>query len=251
MGRNGLKTTLRLLVLLIVVPVVIGGSLWALNRNGFFNLDHIEIILTKNTDQPRFMRPLLADLDRQLEKLRGESLWTVDLEKMNAQIMSLPWVNELQVRRNWPDRLEVRIIPKEVKFLFVGKAGQLFPVLEDGTFLNPVSVDSMPDVVLLRGDEFVQNKDLLKKALRALSEIPGEGSFSKKTISEIRYDNKEGFWATLMKDAVRVKMGEDQILLKADRVSQVLDYLDAHRFDARVIDANLTKKVLVRLRKGP
>jgi cell division protein FtsQ len=39
--------------------------------------------------------------------------------------------------------------------------------------------------------------------------------------------------------------------LKADRVGQVLDYLEKHELDARVIDANLTKKVLVRLRKRP
>ncbi len=54
---------------------------------------------------------------------------------------------------------------------------------------------------------------------------------------------------TLIRTGVRVKIGEDQVALKAARVSQVVDYLDAKQFDARVIDANLSKKVLVRLRK--
>jgi cell division protein FtsQ len=56
---------------------------------------------------------------------------------------------------------------------------------------------------------------------------------------------------TLIKTGVRVKMGEDQMALKAARVSQVVDYLETRQFDARVIDANLSKKVLVRLRKDP
>lgn len=197
------------------------------------------------------MRPLVLDLDHQLEQLRGHSLWSLDLDGLNAQVAAMNWVNELQVHRRWPDRLEIQIVPKEVKFLFVGKGGQLFPVLQDGTFLSPVAVDALPDVVLLRGDDFVKNKELLARALKTLDQIPSEGSFSKKSISEIRYDGKSGFWATLMKAGVKVKLGEDQIVLKADRVSQVLDYLEGHQFDARVIDANLTKKVLVRLRKDP
>lgn len=222
-----------------------------LDRRGFFDLEHIEIILTKNTDQTRFMRPLVLDLDHQLEQLRGHSLWGLDLDGMNAQISSLNWVSELQIRRHWPNRMEIQIVPKEVKFLFVGKSGQLFPVLQDGTFLAATAVENLPDVVLLRGDDFVKNKELLSKALHALEEIPRDGSFSRKSISEIRYDQKAGFWATLMKDAVKVKLGEDQIVLKAERVAQVIDYLEANSFDARVIDANLTKKVLVRLRKDP
>lgn len=235
----------------VLIPASLALSFWLLDRRGFFDLEHIEIILTKNTDQTRFMRPLVLDLDHQLEQLRGHSLWGLNLDEMNAKIAGLNWVSELQVRRHWPDRLEIQIVPKEVKFLFVGKGGQLFPVLQDGTFLSPVAVESLPDVVLLRGDDFVTNKNLLIKALRALDDIPSEGSFSKKSISEIRYDQKAGFWATLMKAGIQVKLGEDQLVLKSERVAQVIDYLEARSFDARVIDANLTKKVLVRLRKDP
>lgn len=243
-----MKTFLRLLILLIVVPAAVGSTLWFLDRREFFNLDHIDITLLKNNDQPRFMRPIVADLDKQFEAFRGTSLWRIDLEKISHEVAALPWVAEMQIRRSWPDRLEVKLKPKEVKFLFVGKAGQLFPVLDDGTFLNPIAAESLPDVVLLRGNDFVENKELLNRALKTLAEIPAEGSFSRKTISEIRYDQKEGFWATLMKGGVRVKIGEDQIATKSDRVSQVLDYLEANSFDGKVIDANLTKKVMVRLK---
>ena len=246
-----MKTTLRSILYLIALTLSLGGSLWGLDRQGFFQLEHIDILVTQNTDQPRFMKPSIEELDRQVEALRGKSLWKLDLENVSRELSALPWVSDLQVRRHWPDRLEVRIAPKLVRFLFVGKEGKLFPVLEDGTFLNPVMVENLPDVVLLRGDEFVKNKELLGRALKTLEVIPDKGSFSKKTISEIRFDNKEGFWVTMMKSGVRVKLGEEDVNLKSDRIGQVLDYLEANQLDARVIDANLTKKVLVRLRKGP
>jgi cell division protein FtsQ len=246
-----LRSVAKTLLYFVLLCVSVGGSLWGLDRKGFFALEHIEIIVTQNTDQPRFMKPAITDLDEQMERLRGQSLWRIRLDNINQQVSSLPWISSLQVRRHWPDRLEVRIAPKLVKFLFVGKDGKLFPVLEDGTFLNPVAVENLPDVVLLRGDQFASDKQLLHRALATLSEIPDDGSFSKKTISEIRFDSKEGFWATMMKQGVRVKLGDDGVNLKADRISQVIDYLEANQLDARVIDANLTKKVLVRLRKGP
>ena len=43
------------------------------------------------------------------------------------------------------------------------------------------------------------------------------------------------------------KYGEDQFEIKSSRVSQVIDYLENRDLKARVIDANLSKKVLVRL----
>ena len=55
----------------------------------------------------------------------------------------------------------------------------------------------------------------------------------------------------MTQSGLRVKVGEDRVRTKSFRISQVLDYLDSRKFQARVIDANLSQKVLVRLRKEP
>lgn len=246
-----LKRVLMFTASLVLVVASLVSSVWGLNKRGFFNLSKIEIVLSKSFDQPRFLKSTLEDLDLQLAQLKGKSLWSLDLVQIEEELKKLSWISEHQVRRHWPDRLEVSVIPKEVKFLFVGKNGQLFPVLQDGVFLKAVSGENLPDVILLRGDEFVKNNDLLKRAIHLLAEIPEQGHFSKQTISELRYDAKEGFHANLLKSPVRIKLGEEELNLRAERISQVLEYLETHQLDARVIDANLTKKVLVRLRKGP
>ena len=121
----------------------------------------------------------------------------------------------------------------------------------DGNFLDTIETRQAPDVALLEGEIFLKKPELRKKAVEVLAELPEEGSFSQKSISEVRYDTKEGFWMTLIKSGIQVKIGEDKVGLKAARVSQVVDYLDSRQFEARVIDANLSKKVLVRLRKDP
>jgi cell division protein FtsQ len=145
----------------------------------------------------------------------------------------------------------VRIIPKDIGLLFVSRKGELYPLVTDGTFLPPILSQQAPDVALLEGEGFFKSVEMRKKALQLISEVPHDGRFSKKNISQIGYDPKEGFWVTLLQSGLRVKLGEEQFATKAARISQVIEYMDARQLEARVIDANLSKKVLVRLRKDP
>lgn len=247
-----IRIIFKLFVGLVVLPGVVGGALYYLDQNGFFNIEKIEIVLEEPVlGQEQFLKPLVEELNQTLEKQRGISLWKVRLTGISQQVSSLEWVKSSLVKRNWPATLAVHVRPHEVKLLYLGKKGQLLPIIEDGSFLQPVEAPQAPDVALLEGANFEKKSELRKKAVVILEEIPLEGSFSRKTISEIRHDSKEGFWMTMIKTGIQVKLGEDQVALKSARVSKVVDYLESHQFDARVIDANLSKKVLVRLRKGP
>ena len=245
------KILLKLFVALVVIPSAVVGTIYWLNKTGFFNLDHIEITIENGQQNPQFLQPLVADLDQKLEKYRGQSLWDLDLEKISNQIQGLKWTERNYLSRSWPTRLNVRVAPKDVKLLFLSKSGEMLPIVADGSFLSAISPKQAPDVTLLEGDTFEKNIEMRKKAVQVINDLPTEGKFSKKNISDLRYDSKEGFWTTLIQSGIRVKIGEENIPLKAARVSQVIEYLETRELEARVIDANLSKKVLVRLRKDP
>jgi cell division protein FtsQ len=246
------KLVLKLLFGFVILPLSIAGILFYLNGRGFFNIQQIEVVLEEPVEGQRaFLKPLVEQLQTSLKPYEGVSLWNINLKTVVRSVRSNDWVNQVALKRNWPSTLQVRVKAHEVKLLFLGKNGKLLPVIGDGTFLEAVAAPQAPDVAILDGEVFSKENDLRKKAVDVIEEIPAEGSFSKKTISEVRYDAKEGFWMTLIKTGIQVKMGEDQVALKAARVSQVVDYLESRQFDARVIDANLSKKVLVRLRKDP
>ena len=246
------KLVLQLIFGFVVLPLSVAGALYYLNQNGFFHVEKVEIVLEGATSgQEQFLKPHVDELEAALAKYKGVSLWNIKLKKMSSEVSAFDWVDTLNIKRMWPTTLSVRVKPYEVKLLFMAKGGKLMPIIRDGTFLQEVDSKEAPDVALVEGEVFLKKPELRKKAVEVLEQIPSEGSFSKKTISEIRYDSKEGFWMTLIKTGVQVKMGEDQMSLKAARVSQVVDYLESRQFDARVIDANLSKKVLVRLRKDP
>jgi cell division protein FtsQ len=246
------KIILQLFFGFVVLPSSLAGTLYYLNKTGFFNVTQVEVVLENPPPgQEQFLKPHVDDLEKMLDKYKGTSLWGVKLKNMSKEISALDWVESLNIKRSWPATLSVRLHPHEVKLLFMGKGGDLLPIIKTGEFLEPVKAKQAPDVALLDGEAFLKKTELRKKAVDVIEQIPSDGSFSKKTISEIRWDAKEGFWMTMIKTGIRVKMGEDQMALKAARVSQVVDYLETRQFDARVIDANLSKKVLVRLRKDP
>lgn len=245
------KLIFRLIFALVLIPGGVIGTIIFLNQQGAFNLDAIEVEVLQNAELAGFTHPLIENLKSEVEALKGASLWQLDLQEINAKLLQKNWIEVTTLSRHWPTGLKISIKPKDVKLVYVTGSGKLLPIVEDGDFLDPVQSTQAPDVALLQGEAFAKNLEMRKRAVGVMEQIPADGKFSKKNISELRYDSKEGFWVTLIDHGIKVKIGEERVPTKSARVSQVLEYLDNRDLQARVIDANLSKKVLVRLRKDP
>jgi cell division protein FtsQ len=249
---NMKKLVLKLIFGFIIIPSAIVGTLYYLNEHSFFNIQKVEVVLDSPLQgQEQYLKPLVLNLESSLKKYEGVSLWNIQLKNVSNDLAQFNWIENSSIKRSWPSSLTVKLRPYEVKLLYFNHTNKLYPIIKDGNFLDAVESSQAPDVALVEGEQFAKKTELRKKAVDVIDQVPAQGSFSKKTISEIRYDGKEGFWMTLIKTGTQVKIGEDQVALKSARVSQVVDYLETRQFDARVIDANLSKKVLVRLRKDP
>ena len=242
------KSFLKILTAFVLIPLFVVGVLYSLNGKGFFNITHIEVVVENKGVQPQYLQPYLKEIDHYLENFRDQSLWQIDLKKISSSLESLHWVAGVSMSRGWPSTLSVHLLCKEVRAVWLSPNGKFFPVSEKGEILPAIEVKQMPDVMILRGENFEKKSDLRKTAMQVINEIPSDGSFSQKTISEIRFDSKDGFWMTLIRDGIQVKVGQEQIALKSARVSQVLDYMKSKNQDPVSIDANLSKKVLVRLK---
>lgn len=242
-----MKLWVKLVLTVLVIPGAIVGLLDHLNRHEFFDLDRIEILLVGAPEKSLHLKPLIDQLDRQLEAYRGKSLWKLDLEDISTKIGGLNWVETHSIARSWPSTLTVKIRPYEVKALFISRSDRLVPVIQEGRLLDAVEPMLAPDVALLEGSAFQSRPDLRRKAVEMLDEIPPDGAFSRKTVSEVRWDSKDGFQVKMTKTGVDVKLGDDLFAIKSARVGQVLDYLSDRGIRARALDANLSKKVLVKL----
>lgn len=161
------------------------------------------------------------------------------------------WIEDFQISRSWPSVLSVEIQPQAVAFLIQsteeGQASSFFtPVTLSGDMLMKVDSKEVPNTIVIHDTSFLKNKKIRDGALVLLKALPTQGKLHPSQVSEVGFDKKEGYWIRLLQSEVKINLGEEQFEIKSARVAQVLEYLENRDLKARVIDANLSKKVLVR-----
>lgn len=252
--RTMLKNLVKISLTLILLPGLIASAVWYLNEKKFFDLTELDF-KTEFSRTDHSGKPILENeiklLSQKLDGFKGISLFEVDLEKIQHTIESENWVKSVEIYREWPNRLKIVIDAYDVVLLYWMNEKKIFPILENNRLLEPLTVGQAPDRTITIEKKIFAESKVRKKAIDLLNSLPSHGSFSTEKISEVGYDSKEGFWTELLNKELRVKLGNENFESKSLRVSQVLDYIENKQIEARVIDANLSQKVLVRLRKEP
>lgn len=246
-----MKSLLKFLFSSIFVCSVLIGLGYYLDRIGFFNLTQVNLLVEQSDNQVLKMKDKILDLQNMLERSKGQALYRVDLKKIKQLLNDETWISSYQISRRWPSEVEVLIKPEKIYFSILTSNGELKPVIQSGEMLDSVKINASADVPIIRQSEFLKDEELRKRAIQLLKDIPLSGVFSRSEISEIQYSEKEGFTLSMSRDHLRVKLGEKQVRNKSLQVTQVMHYLANKKIQARVIDANLSQKVLVRLRKAP
>jgi cell division protein FtsQ len=241
----------KLVATFLLLPAVLFISLFSLEQQGFFKINEIKISVSVKASQKDFIRPYVETLNQKLDLFKGTPLWKLSLKQV-SEIMKLePWIIDFRVSRAWPSGLEIEIEPHEVAFLIQAKDARVttefYPVTLNGMILKKVDSRQAPPVAIMRGEQFLKNQKVREGVVSVLKSLPADGKLHTSHVSEIGYDKKDGYWISLSDTNMKIKFGEDQFEIKSSRVSQVMDYLENHELKARVIDANLSKKVLVRL----
>ncbi|MDX1604784.1 MAG: cell division protein FtsQ/DivIB [Candidatus Competibacterales bacterium] len=89
------------LVLLLLNLVAVQGTRWLLQPQQF-PLRRVEI-------EGELRQLTVADLQRRLADRIGHNLLLLDLPTLRRRLAAEPWVAEVRLHREWPDRLRVRL----------------------------------------------------------------------------------------------------------------------------------------------
>lgn len=244
---------LRNLLLVLIFIGSVGFGLYSLDQNGYFDLQEVSFEFNEMSDpnHTNYYTYRIMEAQKHLHAYKGQGLWRLPMNEILEDLSQMTWIEEFQVWRRWPNQLSVAIKPKAIRFLVPNAKSGFHPVVGEGDVLPAVQGKAVPDAMIMQLKKNHADAELIRKAVSMVKEIPEDGVFSQKNIAEIQYEPKDGFWVRLNQENIRVRLGEDQFAVKSARISQVLDYTDARNLRARVIDADLSKKVLVKLRKGP
>lgn len=246
-----MKMFLKWLSSILVLLILSVGSFYLLDQNQFFNVTDVQILIEKDITQDLKSKDEILRIHKNFENLKGQPIYNLNMKSIHSSLDQELWIKSFRIHRKWPSSVQIFLKPEPIYFSILTQTGELRPVIQSGQMLPLTRVHNAPDVPLVRQNEFLNNESLRIRLIQLLKDIPIRGEFSRDYISEVQYDQSTGFTLLMTRDNLKVHLGEKQIRNKSLQVKQVIQYLDSKKIQARVIDANLSQKVLVRLRKDP
>lgn len=223
--------------------IAFGG--YTLYKSSLFHLEKINYSYTEQNNYLEFLKP---QVEAQMENLKGKSLWEIDIFSVEQNLKKIPWIERLVISRQFPNELFINIEPKKIIANIMKSPSKVQPVAYDSTLLTDVEITKAPLVPILSSSTFSKSEDLRQKALALLRELPQEGSFSYAQVSEVYPFKNDEFQLLLKNTKALVLINTENVALKSERISRVIDYMDPNEMKGRVIDSNFSKKVLVRPR---
>ncbi len=246
---------LKRVLVFLSIPLGIVAAVYSLDKNDIFLIQNVHLEIQTTEGQKNYPKFYIDELNYKFETLKGESLVRTSLSQISNILQKEKWIKEFRVSRDWPSELKITIQPHQLSYLLTTSKklsqGIFTPVTIDAELLPDIDTRQAPALALLIGEEFRNDVNKRKKAVELLKSLPEKGKITPAQLSEVSYDRRDGYWVHLVDSSVKIKFGESDFSMKSARVSQVLDYLEKKDLKARVIDANLSKKVLVRLQQTP
>lgn len=217
-------------------------------KNQLFKVGGIDIELLQtssffnNTDLP-------DKVSKALQTYKGQWIWDVNLKQVMNEVLKDKRIANVKVQRRFPAQIDIQIQPQNALALILDDNQKWRPVFYDGSVWKQVSREKIPDLPILRGSKFLKQESLRQKVVDLLIQLPDSGVFAKNQISEIEFFKHKGFVLHLNRP-MQVLIGDNlnDFKSKVPRIQKVLSYLESKGMSGRVIDARLSKKVVVKLR---
>lgn len=169
-----------------------------------------------------------AGAERMLERLEGENLLALDLDKVRAELENLPGVAGAKLRRLLPDGLEVRLIPRRP--LAVWGGGGLVDVR--GRRYNGAAEGWLP---VFRGPagRAASMADFYGSARETLSPLGA-------AIVQLRV-GEDGEWRVFLQDGVVLYLGREKRRLRLRRYARHARRLRREFAGLRTVDLRYEK----------
>lgn len=224
-------------VVLLTLPVVLiaaVGYIALIAARSAFVADRI--VFTGNAHLPDEELKGLAGLKG------GENLLTLSSANIFKKISGSPWIRQVAVRKELPDRLHILIKETEPLALLDMK-GRLFIVDEKGKMLEELKESSMPFLPIISGDPFGQ-KEVFAEAISLVRAIKDTGLMSRKNHIEVIAHKLQEISVNL--DGTVVRVGAGEYGDKLSRLTELEEEIKSRRIPVDYIDLRFANKVVVK-----
>ncbi|MDR0967183.1 MAG: FtsQ-type POTRA domain-containing protein [Myxococcales bacterium] len=171
---------------------------------------------------------------------RGENAFEIDLDESAQAIRAHPWIEDVQVRRRLPRRIEIDVV-EHVAAALVDLRG-LYYADEAGKAFKRVSAGDRVDLPILRGvsreaygADPEASEALLREGIALSTLYSSSGLQARAPLSDIELDPVEGLTLRCGEHATAVRLGRGDYQQKLARLARIFDELARRGAVARLI----------------
>lgn len=173
----------------------------------------------------------------------GMSMWDIDPEQVESQLLSRSWIQSAQVRRTFPRRVHLAVSVRQP--IAIVMHNPPFYLDESGMYFRNPEWEGTMNLPYISGFSEVALEAAEVRA--ALVEVPRLLDLArswKEPLSEIHWDTREGYALFLEQRRVTIRLGQEHSQEQFDRVGTVLAHWPLEA-PAAVFDARFADQVVV------
>ena len=217
-------------IALVTMPVVavlngwIGGSRWPMRHLAVTG----EFRLVSDAQVRDAVLPAVRD-----------GFFAVHLEQVRTAVQKLPWVRRVDVRKRWPDRLEVSVseyrpLARWGEKQMLAENGELFPAPTDKDVLVPRAQDAQerPSTAMMALPEFEGPLDRRADLITLYSDAKPLFLGSGLRVTQVALSAR-GSWNLRLSDGMEIEVGRNDPQLRLQRFARLLPRLRGR--DPRVL----------------
>ena len=214
-----------------LVLAILGLSLRYFLRSSVFKIEEIRVVADS--------LPVKKIMEEELEVLRGQNMWAVDLPGITARVLDEnKIVRSLNFQRHWPSVLFVRIEErKAVAMVFQGK--DLWLIDSQGVPFEKTSLVKTGSTFPLYFPTPPDNKTFLI----TLAWLEGAQT---KIVNGLAWEREMGLVA-ILSNQQKVIMGRENFFENWRKAKVAVDFLSTHGIHTKKIDATYNKRAVVSL----
>ncbi|MBT7408574.1 MAG: FtsQ-type POTRA domain-containing protein [Methylococcales bacterium] len=134
----------------------------------------------------------------------------IELDRVSQKILSLPWVNQVKVKKIWPSSIKITIVEQ----IAVARWSEQFIIDQDGKLFSPIVLSDKQLLPLFLGG---------KKDIKKMISIYGllDKSIEKMGVSITSLMFKNNLWSLVLSNDINVILGKKDIAFRFKRFSEL------------------------------
>ncbi len=222
--------------LVAMAALFIGWLVWfGVTHNPHFTLAKIEVVGS-------LKQLTVSDVVAAANIPSGTNIFSVSLQEIERNVLKLPWVANVSVRRQAPSILWIHV--KEQKPFALLLTDKLYFVSDEGVVFKVVENEVTRDLPVLTG---FRGEDSLTSAMQLIHFLENSSDFELFGISEVHYNEATGFSVVTLMGPIEVKLGKEDFEAKVERLKNIWPDVRERFGKVQGIDLDYSGKAFVKL----